>query len=98
MDLYPENVVEAVEGVCQGAVDIEPPVAGEILLVEDRAVGAEQLEVGEGGVEGVLVHADVEHLAVSLHKQISKLKVAVATQFRGNFHESYLCQGHLVRH
>ena len=84
MDLYPENVVEAVEGVCQGAVDIEPPVAGEVLLVEDRAVGAEQLEVGEGGVEGVLVHADVEHLAVSLHKQISKLKVA--TQFCGNFH------------
>ena len=84
MDLYPENVVEAVEGVCQGAVDIEPPVAGEVLLVEDRAVGAEELEVCEGGVEGVLVHADVEQLTVSLHKQILK----VATQFRGNFHKT----------
>ena len=56
MNLYPENVVKAVEGVCQGAVDIEPPVAGEVLLIEDRAVLAEQLEVGEGGVEGGLIH------------------------------------------
>ena len=69
MALYPEYVVKAVECVCQGAVDIEPPVAGEVLLVEDGAVGAEQLEVCEGGVEGVLVHADVEKLTVSLHKQ-----------------------------
>ena len=44
-------------------VDIEPPVADEVLLVVEGAVGAEQ--AGDGR-HGVLGPADVVHLAVSL--------------------------------
>ena len=45
------------------AVDIEPPVADEVLLVVEGAVGAEQ--AGDGR-HGVLRPAHVVHLAVSL--------------------------------
>ena len=45
------------------AVDIEPPVADEVLLVVEGAVGAEQ--AGDGR-HGVLGPTHVIHLAVSL--------------------------------
>ena len=35
-------VVEGVESLSQGAVHVEPPVADEVLLVEQRAIGAEE--------------------------------------------------------
>ena len=47
-----------------GTVHVEPPVADEVLLVEERAVGAEEavLEQGVAAVRG----ADVEGLTVGI--------------------------------
>ena len=74
MDLYPENVVEAVEGVCQGAVDIEPPVAGEVLLVVEGAHWAEPGEAGLGyGMGAVMVD-----LALSLRIGVVARREALA--------------------
>ena len=54
------------------AVDIEPPVADEELLVVQSPVGAEQ--AGDGGHGGLGGAAHVVHLAVSLlggHSSVS---------------------------
>ena len=46
------------------AVHVEPPVTHEVLLVVERAVGAE--EAGDGGGAAGVGAAHVVHLAVSL--------------------------------
>ena len=59
------------------AVDIEPPVADEVLLLEQGAVGAEERELGETGV--AVVGADVERLALRLRvRVVSTVHLAVA--------------------
>ena len=55
--LLVQELVEAVELLLLGAVQVVPPVAHEVLLVEDGAVGAE-----EAARVPRLGHAHVEHL------------------------------------
>ena len=50
----------------EAAVHVVPPVAGEVLLVEDRAVGAHEAVLDEAEVAGAAVQAHVEHLAQGL--------------------------------
>ena len=59
-------MVEAIEGIGKVTVHIEPPVADEVLLVEDGAVGAEQRVIGQRGLDVVLINTNVEHLAITL--------------------------------
>ena len=46
-------LVEGVEGLCQRAVHIEPPVANEVLLVEQSPVGTEEAVLGQTSVSEV---------------------------------------------
>ena len=57
-------IIEAVEVLGGGAVEVEPPVADEVVLVEESSVGAEEAVLGEAAssVSG----ADVESLALGL--------------------------------
>ena len=59
-------MVETIEGVGKVAVNIKPPVADEVLLVEDGAVGAEERVICQRGFDVVLVYTNVEHLAITL--------------------------------
>ncbi len=56
-----EELVEAVEVLAGGAVHVVPPVADEVLLVEDGAVRAEE------GVEVAVSLAHVEDLKERTH-------------------------------
>ena len=62
--LCSDLVVEGVELLSGGAVEVEPPVADEVVLVEESSVGAEEAVLGEAAssVSG----ADVESLALGL--------------------------------
>ena len=55
-------------GLCQGlglsAVKVEPPVADEVVLVEDGSIGAEEAVLGQTAL--TVSGADVEDLALSL--------------------------------
>ena len=74
-------IIEAVELLGQGAVNIEPPVADKVLLVEQGAVGAEEAVLGEAAI--AVTAADMEGLALSLGVSvISTLGLAV-TEERG---------------
>ena len=64
LSLSCDLIVQAVEVLGGGAVHVEPPVADEVLLLEQGAVGAEERELGETGV--AVVGADVERLALRL--------------------------------
>ena len=57
-------VVEAVEVLGGGAVEVEPPVADEVVLVEESSVGAEEAVLGEAASS--VGGADVESLALGL--------------------------------
>ena len=57
-------LIEAVERLGQRAVHVEPPVADEVLLVEEGPVRAEE-RLGMEAAAAV-VDADVERLAVGL--------------------------------
>ena len=57
-------VVEGVEVLGSGAVKVEPPVADEVVLVQDCSVGAEEAVLGEP--TSAIGRADVERLALSL--------------------------------
>ena len=57
-------IVQRPEVLGGGAVNVEPPVADEVLLLEERAVGAEEGVLGEAGV--AVIGADVESLALCL--------------------------------
>ena len=56
-------VVERVEILGGGAVEVEPPVADEVVLVEESSVGAEETVLGQ--TSGSVSCADVESLALS---------------------------------
>ena len=62
--LCSDLVVEGVELLSCGAVKVEPPVADEVVLVEDGSVGAEEAVLGE--TSSPISCADVEHLALGL--------------------------------
>merc|ERR550539_1176155 len=57
-------VVEAVEVLGGGAVEVEPPVADEVVLVEEGSVGTEEAVLGQ--TSGSVSSADVESLTLSL--------------------------------
>ncbi len=56
--------VQRVESGSLGAVEVEPPVADEIVLVEDGTVGAEERVLAQTAV--AVGGADVEGLAFSI--------------------------------
>ena len=56
--LGPDVVVEAVETLGLGAVEVEPPVTDEVLLVEDGAVGAEESKK----IWKLIIHLNSERL------------------------------------
>ena len=53
---------------CQGAVNVEPPVADEIVLVKDGAVGAEEAVLGETTLS--VTCTDVEGLTLGFNVSI----------------------------
>ena len=57
-------VVEAVQLLGGGTVEVEPPVADEVVLVEESPVGAEEAVLGQ--TSSSVSSADVESLALSL--------------------------------
>ena len=59
-----DELVEAVEAGIGGTVDVVPPVADEVLLIEDGAVGAQETV----GVAVGLAH--VEHLGKERHEEM----------------------------
>ena len=61
-------VVEGVEVFGGGAVKVEPPVADEVVLVQESSVGAEEAVLGEP--TGAIGCADVERLALSLRVRV----------------------------
>ena len=64
MFLHLEQIVVEVIVVLGGAtVHIVPPVAGEVLLLEHRPVGADETVLNQAEVAGAAGEADVEHLA-----------------------------------
>ena len=65
-----EELVEAEEVLAGGAVHVVPPVADEVLLVEDGAVGAQE------SVEVAVGLAHVEHLRRE-EKTVQKEKISV---------------------
>ena len=56
--------VDAPEAAGGGAVNVEPPVAGEVLLLEEGPVGTEEAHLVQASL--ALVHTHVEGLAVCL--------------------------------
>ena len=64
--LLEQIVVEVIEVLRCAAVHIVPPVAGEVLLLEHRPVGADEAVLDQTEVAGAAGQADVEHLAVGL--------------------------------
>ena len=69
---------------CLGAVDVEPPVADEVLLVEDGSIGAEEAVLGKSA--STIVPADVERLALCL-------RVGVVAFSKGGIVECVLSWG-----
>ena len=61
-------VVERVELLGGGAVKVEPPVADEVVLVQESSVGAEEAVLGEP--TSAISRADVESLALSLRVRV----------------------------
>ena len=57
-------IIDGVKGFGLGTVKVEPPVADEVVLVEDGSVGAEEGVLGEATV--AISGTDVEHLAEGL--------------------------------
>ena len=58
-------VIDPVLGGSLGTVHVEPPVADEVLLVEDRPVGAEEA-VGDQATLSVPQGAEMEHLTLGV--------------------------------
>ena len=71
-------LVERVEVLGLGAVHVEPPVADEVLLVEESPVGAEETVLGK--VPLAEVDADVEGLTVGLRVSVVSLDLVVADE------------------
>ena len=61
-------IIEAVEVLGGGAVEVEPPVADEVVLVEESTVGAEEAVLGQ--TASSVSSADVESLALGLRVRV----------------------------
>ena len=83
--LSSDLVVERVEILGCGAVKVEPPVADEVVLVEEGSVGTEEAVLGE--TAGSVSCADVEGLAFGLWVSIvTSVNLTVARKSRfGDF-------------
>ena len=57
-------IVQEIKVFRGGAIDIEPPVADKVLLIEEGSVGAEEGELCEASIS--IAGADVERLALPL--------------------------------
>ena len=57
-------IVQRIEAGGLRAIEVEPPIADEVVLVEDGSVGAEERVLGEAAL--TVGGANVEHLALSL--------------------------------
>ena len=66
-------VVEAVEILGGGTVEVEPPVADEVVLVEESSVGTEEAVLGQ--TSSSVSSADVESLALSLGVSVVTWKI-----------------------
>ena len=64
VSLSSDLVIETPEILCGGAVEVEPPVADEVVLVEESPVGAEEAVLGES--TATIIAAYVERLALRL--------------------------------
>ena len=100
-------VVQGVETLGLGAVEVEPPVADEVVLVEDGSVGAEEAVLGEP--TSAISGANVENLALSLGVGVvSAVNLSVAGKARlgnlgidrvilsGNSRNGFLQHGNVV--
>jgi hypothetical protein len=77
-------IVKAVQALSLSTVKVKPPIADEIVLVEDGAIGAQEAVLGESTLS--VGSANVEHLALSLRVSIVAsihLTVANKTCFWG---------------
>ena len=69
MFLHLEQIVVEIIVIRGGAtVHVVPPVAGEVLLLEHRPVGADKAVLDQAEVGGAAGEADVEHLACIKNK------------------------------
>merc|ERR1719500_5122 len=57
-------IVERIEVLCLSTVEVEPPVADEVVLVEDGSVGTEEAVLGQ--TSSSISCADMENLTLSL--------------------------------
>ena len=70
--LSSDLVIKRVKALGLGAVNIEPPVADEVVLVEDGAIGAEE---GDGGEFALVIGCtDVEDLTLGLRVSVVPYK------------------------
>ena len=74
-------VDEAVDVPGGEAVEVEPPVADEVVLVEESSVGTEEAVLGQ--TSGSVSSADVESLALSLRVSVvTSVNLAVTGETR----------------
>merc|ERR1712123_268158 len=76
-------VIERIELLSGGAVEVEPPVTDKVVLVEEGSVGTEEAVLGE--TTGSISSADVESLAFSLRVSVVtsiNLSITGKTRFR----------------
>merc|ERR1719273_1670829 len=74
-------VVQTPEILGGGAVEVEPPVADEVVLVEESSVGTEEAVLGQ--TSGSVSSADVESLALSLGVSVvTSVNLAVTRESR----------------
>ena len=74
-------VVETVEILGGGTVKVEPPVADEVVLVEESSVGTEEAVLGQ--TSSSVSSADVEDLALSLGVSVvTSVNLAVTDESR----------------
>jgi len=78
--LFSSNLfVEGVQGLSYGTVDVEPPVADKVLLLEQGAVRAEEAVLGEPTLS--VIGADMEGLAVGLNiSVVASINLTVAEE------------------
>ena len=87
LSLSSEVVVQAVETLGLGTVEVEPPVADEVVLVEDGSVGTEEAVLGQ--TSGSVSSADVESLALSLGVSVVTSVNLAVTDEGGLWHLKY---------
>ena len=80
-------LVQLVQTLGGGAVKVEPPVADEVVLVEDGSIGAEEAILGQTSLS--ISSADVECLALGLRISIVTLIRKTIFKLINNFFKKY---------